>query len=1097
MATKIGTDFRTGPTGTVFPQTIPYLDAEGYTGDIDKSGAPFTQSGTYEPDKKNVTHTVEGISSEANSYPNTYEYNVDKYVGKIYRSGSPIYSRTTGGGSTTGTDHRILGSQTGFPETVPYDSGGYSGTLSKSGSPYVNNGSAPSNTTKSDSKLCTVTQSWVRKESGSAPQSKSASKSQSGSVTSRFVWSGGNNGSWSRDSSSYSPGTYSYSSGGYSGTLHVSGASAHPDSPPLSAGRGSAAGTTTTRSTTATLYYEGEVSTADTRSWYWAANGSSTHNASSTMSYSDGTYSGTLSLNGVSGSPSEPTWTAVVGATTSTNAAGTASYSGTVSTADTRTWRQNYSGTVTASSRVYYNQSYSGEVLGPYVDTRVWRQNYSGTVVKPIYDKVDGLSPDFGSVAHPSIPESFFLRWQFSTVEGATQSKAVITLYDAANVQIATHTINGAAQELDLTVFANQFQSGQVYHWDIEGYSTRNPNEGTLSKRALFQYEPITIPAVITWGTYPNQGDRIEKQNHFLEIKEKLKIVLWSKRAPESLVNKADALFTGKIIPSREDFNNLQSLLNDIDYLVGSTNKVDAITPVLNSLGASDISLIFDWLKSVMAKKPNVPGTPVVIPAPINLYKVKNVNIIQTNSEDTSVDIGWEVDPVLATKITFDFNAVAPGANTNIKHYEARFKYGKPESPYISRLFFRPQDIEGQSIDFEIDWTGMYQVGEDSTSKNSLSLTAVDEWGNVSEVAKASLTYGENTKIPLGVKQYEVEYQKLPMSATTYDVQKPWIPLYMSSGLSTSHNISAGEGKYFYRVRAEDLSGLETEWTYATSHATFEPLTAPASVSYFVATDSSDTSITLAWSSSPKAKQYKIMESKTTVVTTPQGTNSSTTLTKLWEGTDTSATLNGLKANTSYDLVLYAINDAGADIGVYCVGKTKSTRITSSFAVKDIGAWNSLYGWTADAKNFYQGQWCENGTCYGLNTGLWYYDSTAMRQTLAGRKIIDVKIVLNRIKATPGYGDDKTNPTFVLHSYDYTGKPAGAPSVNSPYTPPDSFNLDGGLFTDLGRVPLPVSFGEKLRDNKANGIGIHTTENRPYMKINGWLSWLEVTHIEQ
>jgi hypothetical protein len=188
-----------------YPPTVFYDDGT-YSGVLPQKGSPILFETRMEPpdDTIPVTYSAQGTSSSSSGYAPTFSYNKDGYVGTLTRTGEPVYSHQEGepddyftaSDSVEGTSS----SSSSYSPTIPYSSGGYSGTLSRDGSP-----------------------SYSRTVTGSSDtQNVTASKS----ITVRQGWSWNGGSSWSKDGDPEYIGdsdTYSYSSGGYVGTLSSTG----------------------------------------------------------------------------------------------------------------------------------------------------------------------------------------------------------------------------------------------------------------------------------------------------------------------------------------------------------------------------------------------------------------------------------------------------------------------------------------------------------------------------------------------------------------------------------------------------------------------------------------------------------------------------------------------------------------------------------------------------------------------------------------------------------------------------------------------------------------------------------------------------------
>ncbi|MCK2000699.1 hypothetical protein MZM54_04760 [[Brevibacterium] frigoritolerans] len=262
-----------------------------------------------------INATGSRTRSSSSGFPSSIPYNTDAqgYSGTLYTSGSPyVISGTYTPSDTKTVSQTQTNSTNSFPSTVSYNSGGYSGTLN-GGTPTVISGTyTPSDSkniyqTKTDN--CTDYWSW----------NASTNKWEDGGAGAD--WDG--------------PGSYSYNSDGYSGTLrYVTGTQG-----PCNSSSPSTNGTTdgeikSAPGTGMTRDFEGTVTKpeVDTRTW-------------------EKVYSGSVTKPAV----------------------------------DTRTWQQDYFGNPSKEvvlEEIMYTQNYTGTVYEKSSDTRIWRQDYIGTAYK-------------------------------------------------------------------------------------------------------------------------------------------------------------------------------------------------------------------------------------------------------------------------------------------------------------------------------------------------------------------------------------------------------------------------------------------------------------------------------------------------------------------------------------------------------------------------------------------------------------------------------------------------------------------------------------------------------------------------------------------
>ena len=154
---------------------------------------------------------------------------------------------------------------------------------------------------------------------------------------------------------------------------------------------------------------------------------------------------------------------------------------------------------------------------------------------------------------------------------------------------------------------------------------------------------------------------------------------------------------------------------------------------------------------------------------------------------------------------------------------------------------------------------------------------------------------------------------------------------------------------------------------------------------------------------------------------------------------------------------------------------------TTTWNANWCNTWRSVFNSWRDNNLAYQGQW----SSYGLNRGLWGFNDSSIRTTLAGRRILSVRLTVTRNSSAHGsYGAGY--PTFRQHNY--STQPSGRPTMGTSFSSPVGFALG-----DRKTVTLPTSWGAALRDGTARGLGVYTTSNTPYLQFlsNATLS---ITH---
>ena len=472
----------------------------------------------------------------------------------------------------------------------------------------------------------------------------------------------------------------------------------------------------------------------------------------------------------------------------------------------------------------------------------------------------EGLSPCFSSVMSPDIPESHYFRWTFrSSDPDDTQSKAEIRIYEDSGGSpslIHTYVYIGSDQELEAGIVGYNFTPGNEYWWDIRTYDQSN-EASPISVMAKFVYDYVPAATPILWTEFPQMNDVVNKGIAFDELRDNLSNLLSDyEDASNKLVSDVNNLFSGEVVPDRKDFNAIEKALTFIATNKEGISKLDVIELIEDALGTSDLSKIRDFI-DLLATIPPQPVSEVRISIPnVSMYKPYNFTVSSSGVRDQTVNLSWDVEPIPKSNGTILLNSLSP--STDIRYYDCEFEYGSSSDPYVCRLFYRPEDFAqlGYSIVFDTDWTGLFTLSTISSAKHAFRMTGVDRRGNESTTYSVTKTYDSNFKVPFGLKNYEVQYQRASLSDDDGpDPSGKWVTFYTGKTPSTVHTITGGEGKYYYRVRAVDISGLYSDWVY-NDGVLFDPLLPPGPVKNLRYT-STTTSVTLYWDPVPTAEEYE------------------------------------------------------------------------------------------------------------------------------------------------------------------------------------------------------------------------------------------------
>lgn len=725
--------------------------------------------------------------------------------------------------------------------------------------------------------------------------------------------------------------------------------------------------------------------------------------------------------------------------------------------------------------------------------------------------KPEGLSPSYGSFIDKDISETYSIKWQ----PREKQTQAIVYLYNASGSQLASHTVSGGATTLSPDTLYGIYALNTAYYWAIKTHNGTAWSDTT--EKQLFYVRSIPKGTPITWTTNPKSNQVIIKNNDLLDIKTNI-IRLMSSYGPitSSDQRKIDSLFTGIIVPLREDFNSIQYLLqvigekegiaykNDAGYyhitekrpnrdskkwsdtqgalsntwgLQGFSNTIqlEVIKWLNDGLGVSDIHNVRSYLHMLTNAPPLEPTGVNIHTKDAQMYTMKSISATSDGRLDATVDLNVSVNPMTENSSLISFGVLSK--SKDIRFYEIKISYG-PLGTYNQKIYMRKEDVENKNLTLQTKWSDLFDANTLSKARHTVEIVAIDKYNNMSTPLKKEKTYGSNYVVPIGFKSFEIESQKTAMTSTSYD-DKNWSFLYSGTKSSFELKASGREGKYFYRARAVDLSGLKTDWVYS-GGVLFDPLLAPDTPKTFTVTATTDSTISLSWSSSTRAEKYELRTAKT------GGTLLQNTSSRTYKRT-------GLNDNTRYNFYVRAVNRRGSSAWKHVSGKTKVGIVekiwtdthTHSYIAEGVAKPGYLGNEGKGHTYVYHGS---KSTKYrGMNyKGIVYFDYGNIRSTLKGKEILNVWIELERIK---GGSSSAGKPMFFLgntredkndfpYLRDRNRKQTSLATEShiNKFRTSTSFKIGQKKW-----VALPKEFVEQMRDGWGTSIVLFSTTTKPYM----------------
>lgn len=125
----VGLDSRSSSSNS-FPTTIPYSDAQGYAGNIGKSGTATVTSGTFTP--SDTRFGADSRFSTTNTFPTTVYYSVNGYVGDIGKNGASYVISGSAGTPGSPADTKFVSTTRSY--TVTWNWIGSGGVWTQNGS---------------------------------------------------------------------------------------------------------------------------------------------------------------------------------------------------------------------------------------------------------------------------------------------------------------------------------------------------------------------------------------------------------------------------------------------------------------------------------------------------------------------------------------------------------------------------------------------------------------------------------------------------------------------------------------------------------------------------------------------------------------------------------------------------------------------------------------------------------------------------------------------------------------------------------------------------------------------------------------------------
>lgn len=589
------------------------------------------------------------------------------------------------------------------------------------------------------------------------------------------------------------------------------------------------------------------------------------------------------------------------------------------------------------------------------------------------------------------------------------------------------------------------------------------------------------------WYDYPTPYSLVKRDVFFDELKVNLINVIQDYAdlgvADEaSLIQRTQKLFTGRIVPAKKDWVELEDILNTLiqnkEFRNIWTNLFKEAKPTLN---IEDLTKIRQFLDDIQRMSPIVDSFNMTIPSP-NITRLTRPKLSSPDNFENSMRLTWGINSDSLNLKKGQFNGPL-SRNEDILNYQFIIKAGS-----FNQTKSYPGTSSSINHEITLDWWNWFGLN----IKNALmevTYIATDKRGNASHVVREH-RFPSNVKMQTPIKSYEIEYK---INSNNWSaIGKSTTPTF------NWNTIPKITGNYYFRVRGLDQINQYTDWVE--SDPLFIEYIDYSLSQPIVSASPTINSITATWNNVDKAEHYDIWIDDET-----SAKNSHTQNNTRWVTQDSSKTrsvvFNNLSSSKKYKITVRARNRKFATIGhTYATTLTpKPVPKTKTYLPIGNQVWNGGYKWLyyintpsgsvrspgwhnggiGDSTGCYQGEWVDgrwtgdqnwagytwrggwayqawDGQHWGNRMSFIHYDYNQIKNDIKGKTV--TKVEIKAVRANSYHGYHKGHPLYLYnHKRDYTG------NISSNAT--NSSNVGGKIYT--------VKAGDSLsKIAKAHGITV-------------------------
>lgn len=579
------------------------------------------------------------------------------------------------------------------------------------------------------------------------------------------------------------------------------------------------------------------------------------------------------------------------------------------------------------------------------------------------------------------------------------------------------------------------------------------------------------------WFDVIEQGDIPSKVILLDEIKANLIDVITDYKGlgiedEDLLISKTISLFTSEIIPDRNDWNNISSILKELATIKEKGEEYkNFIDDLDDGLGVTDLYKIKEFINYIQELGPVKSITNIVMELPPK-YEMKSTKHSSPDNYKKTIVLEWDVNPIVNKNATITYPK-------NIVEDVNSYNFIIDSGNFHKEMTVKPSAIA--PIVFKLEWNKWY----DSESVKEASITTshyvIDKRGNSSEYDISIKSFPQEVLIPIGVDYYIVEYSLN---------KSPWTVLAKTTSKTYTHKIPENSGPTQYRIKAIDKNNkLETNYIYTSTISLdfLPPL--PKAPNPVASPDYNHINVT--WKAIQYADYYEIYIGNSLE-------NAKKKTGWYYKTTSLKAIMKSLAENTTYKITVLAGNRRGSS--QKSINSKTKKRMPKTLNIKPLGhkvyreAYRTRYpwgyanwvgpAWRKDTTDIMQAEWVETwpegwawrsnglyqaykGQAWGNNRTCVIFKYADIVKVLKGKKITEVEIALRRTSTIHGWPTG--NPIHMCnHNETSIAKTGGRPSMFNLKTSNKSVARGNYVYVKDGNTKFLL---QQIVDGKAKGMG--------------------------